>query len=293
MDSPWERANWRLVFGGIADSCMKMFDADGWRFRYGHPAMGTAAICPSRQDQAPATAKEAQWLADCVAFDHDAPVGIAPMVRGVQPFAVPRDPIELPSLPAHVLGELTTLRYWENIEATLDVAADARFGDSYVVRYDRSGDAPRTDFTQRFQGFEDRVSMYAMAARQPDLLVQYLLLYRILEAADGGNGKAYVDAKLEAAMQREWGRLELVHSLDLSLTDVFRLWQHQADIELWRIRENEFAGVSDYLYGIRNALAHGKLGPLYGHHGGEVSAVGRALPLVKLLARHAVEPLDA
>lgn len=46
---------------------------------------------------------------------------------------------------------------------------------------------------------------------------------------------------------------------------------------------------ASYLYSIRNSLAHGKTGVLMGGHGSGFERAARALPVVKLLARVAVE----
>jgi hypothetical protein len=47
--------------------------------------------------------------------------------------------------------------------------------------------------------------------------------------------------------------------------------------------------VARYLRELRNALAHGKHGVLVGDYGSQLAEVAEALPIVKLLARLAVE----
>ena len=78
--NPWENLRWFLVLNGIADAWMWGFDADRWQLRFDNPAMGTLGILPAPGDPV-ATLSDALWLADVVAFDHDAPVGVSPAGR--------------------------------------------------------------------------------------------------------------------------------------------------------------------------------------------------------------------
>lgn len=74
--SEWADLRWFLVLNGIADAWMWAFDADRFQLRFGHPAMGTMGILPMTGEPV-ATQSDALWLADVVAFDHDAPVGVS------------------------------------------------------------------------------------------------------------------------------------------------------------------------------------------------------------------------
>ena len=146
---------------------------------------------PATDNDAPSTIEDARWLADALAFDHDAPVGISPAFDGVWPDARPKDPAAHPAIePVEPFGTAMTLHYWTSINQGYAAAAELRFNGSYVIRYDGEKDAPSTDFSCRFTGRKEWVGLYAMAARQPDPLAEYLCLYRVLEAMDKTNGKA-------------------------------------------------------------------------------------------------------
>jgi hypothetical protein len=135
--------------------------------------------------------------------------------------------------------------------------------------------------------------MYAMAARQADLLAEYLCLYRVLEGADGTNGTTFSTNELPALLGRDFGVLCVIsdwwHEGEQLWTNVFELYKHRARLELGRLNAAGIADIPAYLYRIRNSLAHGKTGILAGGHGPAFEAVARALPIVKLLARVAVE----
>src|SRR5690606_9777270 len=95
-----------------------------------------------------------------------------------------------------VAGRALAVDYWDSLSIAYTATAELRFGESYVLRYNEEPDAPGLDFAQRFAGREEAVSLYAMAARQADVLAEYLCLYRVLEYADGQNGRSFAAAEL-------------------------------------------------------------------------------------------------
>jgi hypothetical protein len=292
MVDKWDDVRWFVVFNGIADRWLWGFDADGWRLRHGDPALGSLAILPTH-DGAVATIDDARWLADVLAFDHDAPVGISPAMTGLVPNAVPRDSAATPPAePIHPFGPDWTLWYWQSLNQAYAAAAELRFNGSYVIRYDGESAAPSTDFSQRFAGREALVALYAMAARQPDVLAEYLCLYRVLEAADGQNGKVFAALTLVDLPATEFGELVVVgDDLDAeSAPNAFEVYRTRALEELARLAADGIGNVPEYLYGIRNSLAHGKHHVLTASHGERYVRAARALPIVKLLARSAVDP---
>lgn len=289
MSEDWSKTRWFLTFAGIADAWLWGFDADGrWRLRHDNPAMGSLAILPMESDGPLARIEDALWIADCVAFDHDAPVGIRPSLGNPD--------VQFPYEPIRRLPEgMPDVWYFDNLTRAFEAAADARFGDSYCLRYhDADAAAPGTDFEQRFAGRQQLVSLYAMATRQADVLSEYLCLYRVLEAADGGNGMSYVTAHTSQLESHDFGELWVIAPLDPNeRTNAFDVYQRRARAELSRQR---FAGpaaadaIAAYLYAIRNSLAHGKTQVRVGDFGPGVKETAAALPIVKLLARLAVEP---
>lgn len=291
MESVWDDLRWLVVFNGIADRWLWGFDADGWRLRYEDPAMGTLGILPA-EDGPLATLEDALWLADVLAYDHDAPVGVSPAMEGLFPDARTRDPAAEPlAQPIHPLTGGWALVYWQALNGAYGAAADLRFNGSYVVRYDDEEDAPATDFSLRFAGREELVGLYAMAARQADLLSEYLCLYRVLEAADTGNGTAFASEALSRLATTDFGVLKVI-GIDGrydTAPNAFEVYKQHALDEIAALAEDGQTAPT-YLYGIRNSIAHGKHNILTGPSGERFERAGRALPVVKLLARMAVEP---
>lgn len=291
----WDDLRWFVVFNGIADAWLWGFDADGWRLRHGDPANGMLGILPEVDGAPVATLDDALWLADALAFDHDAPVGVRPAVTGVWPNVEPKDAAAIP--PAQPVDPLTgplVTWYWESLSAAHGAAADLRFNGSYAIRYESDFQDPGANFSDRFNDRETLLAIYAMAARQADLLAEYLCLYRVLEGADGTNGKDFAANELPHVLDRDYGVLRVIsdwwHEGRFLWTNAFDLYKYRARLELDRLAATGVADVPERLYRIRNSLAHGKTDVLAGGHGAGFDAAARALPIVKLLARVAVEP---
>lgn len=286
--------HWFVSFNCLADRYLWPFETDRWRLTYHDPAHGTLGIEPLSDTDPPASLEDARWLADVLAYDHDAPVGITPSFAGTWPDRHPIDPTANPPSPplGAAEGSSTTAWYWESLNQSYGAAADLRFSGSIAVRYDEGERAPSTDFTTRFQGREERVALYAMAARQPDLLSEYLCLYRLLEAADGTNGKAFASSHSANIETADFGELRvIVDMLDDGELNAFEVYRERAIAEVQRLAATGI-DVSGHLYELRNSLAHGKHSLLTHSDGARFENAARALPVVKLLARIAVEPLD-
>lgn len=283
----WSRASWFVVFAGIADAYLWGFDVDGrWKLRHGNPANGTLAILPMRPRGRRATLGDAVWIADCLAFDHDAPVGLIPSASNSRRTYPSRPVIPIPGLTAPDW-------YFRDLARAFEAAAEIRFGASYSVRYDSDEDrAPGTDFSSRFAGREDLVSLYAMASRQADPMSEFLCLYRVLEAADGATGTTFATAHLDDLNDRDFGVLPVIpHGQPGDWRNAFEVYRRRARQKLRRLRVGMSANseVAAYLYRLRNSLAHGKQNVRTGDFGSQVEEVASALPIVKLLARVAVE----
>jgi hypothetical protein len=286
----WSRADWFVELAGIADAWLWPFDIDGrWRLRHGDPAMGSLAVLPWRNKRRKASLTEVAWIADCLAYDHDAPVGVSPNALNRRA-RFPNQPI----IPHP--GENATLWYFRDQLLAYEAVAEMRFGNSYLLRYDPYDPrSPTTDFDSRFLGRESLVSLYAMAARQADLLSEFLCLYRVLEAADGANGTAFIGQHLGEILDRDFGFLGVAATLlgADEWTNVFDVYRRRARNELARLRSlgtTTGSEVASHLYRIRNSLAHGKRSTTTGDFGPRVAEVAGALHVIKLLARLAVEP---
>jgi hypothetical protein len=234
-----------------------------------------------------ATQEEALWIADCIAFDHDAPVGLLPTRWN-------RRAKRLPEPISPTPRAISATWYYEDVGNAYSAAAEIRFGESYVLRYDDERGAPGTDYTQRFAGRENLVALYAMASRQADLLSEFLCLYRVIEAADGTNGLKFLTAHLRDFASFEFGMLRVIRPRSLrGWGNAFTVYRRRARQHLKHLEASGISSdeqVARYLYDLRNSLAHGKHGTLVSDYGSQVGEVAAALPLLKLVARIAVEP---
>ena len=171
----WEDLRWFVVFNGIADRWLWGFDADGWRLRHGEPAAGTLGMLPGADGRV-ATLDDARWLADALAYDHDASVGVSPALRDIH--SAPRTDAagQPPTQPIHPFADADAVWYWQTLNQAYSAAADLRFNGSYVIRYNDDPTSPGTTFSARFKDREQLVGLYAMASRQADALAEYLAL---------------------------------------------------------------------------------------------------------------------
>lgn len=286
----WSKAHWFVVLAGIADAWLHDFEVDGqWRLHHGNPAMSSLGVFPWMDQDPPASLGDAAWIADCLAFDHDAPVGIAPSAWNPGT-TFPHQPV------SPLAGQEGFRWYFDDLLKAYAAAAEIRFGDSYSVRYGSDEDSVGTDFSSRFKGRESLVAMYATAARQADIMSEYLGLYRVVEAEDGDNGTTFAAAHLASLQGADFGvlRVRPMHEPDGG-RNAFEVYRERALAEIQRVRssgteiEDPGKHVASHLYRMRNSLAHGKRDVRVLDFDSQVGDVARALPIVKLLARLAIE----
>lgn len=199
----WDNLRWLVVLSGTADAYFWPFDSDEWHLWCGSPAQGMLGLMPFDEDGPTATFEDAQWVANALAYDHDAPVGLRPVMTGSRcdRHSRPRD-LEAtnPIHPVSALFDPEVDRYWLMLAEVHEAAADLRFNGCWGMRYELENAWPGYDepastaaistrFRKRFSGREELLALYAMAARQADAMGEYLCLYRVLEAADGRNGR--------------------------------------------------------------------------------------------------------
>ncbi|MFD5620520.1 methylamine utilization protein MauJ [Streptomyces yangpuensis] len=227
--------------------------------------------------------EDIRFLADCICYDHDSPTLVAQLGEGPP---APYEPIGLkrPWMPAEQ-------QYQQVLEEVASHAHDVRYSDLLCLRYaDEESDDPLTWFSERFAGRSEALALYAMAVRQVDLLSEYIGLYRVLETPDKDNGKAFITRSLDHVGAHDFGRL-MTRPQSLQPADpieVFGVLRERATGRIEALRTADI-DVAAHLYSIRNGLAHGKKDLILNDFGSTVDAVAADLPLVKLLARLAIE----
>ncbi|MFD8958282.1 methylamine utilization protein MauJ [Streptomyces anulatus] len=228
------------------------------------------------------------FFADCLAFDHDCPATVLPYRSDTPP-------------PYEAIGHWRPWQepgryYREVLESAIEHAHTLRYTDGLTLRYAVEGD-PLTRFEDRFEGRQEALSLYTAAIRQVDFLSEYLGLYRVLEWSGKDNGKKFTQANLDGLRDYDFGSLRMV-DLDHPLgrppnqaeepIDVFDTLRERALGRIEALRTADI-DVPAHLYALRNGLAHGKQDLILNDLGPSVDAVAADLPVVKLLARMAVE----
>lgn len=299
-----EQANlrWMIVATGAWD--IWPFTTDEWHLWCGYPSEGRVALKSLHPAGPDPTYEDAQWIADAMAFDHDAPIGVQPAVTGSawDPGSrIVDQTIRNPNPPIHPLFEAQRDRYWVALSEAHEVAAELRFNGTFAFRYEladgyrwrtagsqRASETVSTAFELRFGERRNMLAMYAMAARQADVMSEYLCLYRVLEAADGKNGMTFTKQYPEI-LDTDFGELAIYDPVvEGESINAFDVYKRRAGLELASLNADN-VDVPQYLYELRNGLAHGKRKLLTSGNLGALESIARAVPIVKLLARLAIE----
>jgi hypothetical protein len=283
MEFRWSTIDWFIECLGMSDASMGSFNADGrWWMRHGTPG-ATLGAFPLDGGE-PASLEDVLFLANCLAFDHDLPIMVAPSRDNPASHA----PLIAPIAPEP--GQDPGRFYWSGLGEALGMAAAMRVGaGSVYLRYDENHEH-LAQFSERFADRLEPLGLYAMAARQVDALTEYLCLWRVLEWGDATNGKAFAEGHLGDLAAHAFGDC-LVLDTSHRTVDAFETYRTRA---LSRISSLRTAGKTDadiaaHLYANRNAIAHGRVGTLLHDFGDSMAGLGADLPIVKLLARMVVE----
>jgi hypothetical protein len=116
-------------------------------------------------------------------------------------------------------------------------------------------------------------------------------MYRLLAWADGDDGRSFVATHLKSVAEFDFGMLRTEPNRHGTSVDVF---EHYRELALARLRALRSSGMSDsriadHLLGVRAGLARSGRLPGANAGGAVVSGVAHDLPVVKLLARIALD----
>lgn len=283
----WSRsARFLISCPAMSDAGLASFDADAtWSLVHGTPG---SALIPHRSGGGPAaTFEEVTFLAECISFDHDMPTVVRPWAttRAAKVPAPMQPLLRGPGLRTDVLS------YFDAIEAALSSAWSLRLGDAslalrYLVQPSLAG------FSARFDSVREGLALYAMATRQVETMGEYLCLFRVLEWADGRNGVTLASAHLSNIGTHPFGNLmsQAWPKRRVRRANVFALYRRKAlrRLAAFRARGESDTAVAQHLYAIRCELAHGAR-TVRLDRPPDVAEVARDLPIVKMLARLAIE----
>ncbi|MGP3737590.1 methylamine utilization protein MauJ (plasmid) [Streptomyces sp. GDS52] len=223
------------------------------------------------------------FVADCIAFDHDSPTVVVPLQ-------------ELATAPYEPVGHdrpwiAANRTYRDILDSVAEQAHEIRYTDALRLRYGTYGD-PLTRFSGRFAGRSEPLALYATAIRHVDLLAEYMGLYRVLETPRRDNGLGFITDHLDSLERYDFGKLLTIPAfLPRHAEEPIEVFSVLRERALGRLEALRTAGIDTarHLYAIRNGLAHGKQDLILNDFGNAVDAVAADLPLLKLLARIAVE----
>lgn len=271
----------------MSDASLASFEADG-RWFLAHGQRGAFLVPVPLHNEDPADLETVLFLADCISFDHDSPVVVRHAADNPESESSPISPL-FPLSPKFD-GQM----YWSMLHEALGLAVEMRLGSGTVVlRYEMKD--PLAQFHTRFSRCEEPLTLYGMATRQVDVIGEYLCLYRILEWARKDNGVSYIEAHLDKLRTHDFGALEAYDAFRRPTAAPLNVFEVHRQRALSRIGALKAGGRSDRdigerLYGIRNAIAHGKSRFLRGR-AEDMYEVGLDIPIVKLLARLVIEGL--
>ncbi len=284
----WDNATYMIGCVNMADGGMNSFVADGkWFVRHGTPG---AYLGPFPLDGgAPISLREAFFLGNCIAFDHDMPTVVRPAAHTPAAAASPIEPLKPPPS-----GQPSGLWYYDSVGQALSAAADIRVGDPVQLRYEYNDSDNTPDlraFSSRFGARPEPLAMYAMATRQIDVFSEYIALYRILEFPQKNNGKKFIEDNLDLIETYNFGTLLTSDDFSQGI-DVFKAYCARALGRVAHLRGDglDNRAIAARLYAIRNGLAHGKDDMIVDDSGAVLSDVGADVAIVRMLARMVVEP---
>lgn len=282
MPYDWANAHFLISCVGMSDGSIWSFTADRkWFIRHGTPG---AALVPFLLDESrPATLEEVVFLADCISYDHDMPTVVRPSASTPAADVLLVEPIV--AYPESRPG----LWYYAALEQALGMATEIRVGEAVELRYSEDDDA-MARFESRFADVLEPLTLYAMATRQVDILTEYLCLYRVLEWPNRDNGKPFIADHLDSVRTHDFGDLYALVTFG-DPVNVFGVYQDRAAKRIDRLTRSglDAGGIAEHLYGIRNALAHGRSKTVVNDFSEGMISVADELPLIKFLARLVIE----
>jgi hypothetical protein len=167
-------------------------------------------------------------------------------------------------------------------------------GDAILFHFRRRGDQewPDLPYLNRFSALSASLSIYATGLRQLDPLGEFLHYYRVLENADGKNGKQELARVLPLLWTHPFGRLpaQLWHHHSAAFkADLLARWKRRAVARLAYLARRSI-NVADHLYSRgRCGIAHGKTGIRTLDAGSDLIEIACDVPLVKMLARVSID----
>lgn len=250
---------------------------------------GSLAVTSLLKDPLP-TFDEVVFYANCLAYDHDLPAYILPVVNR-------RKALQKPAIDTN--RKFINESYYNCLNMIYNFMSDIKLGPAYVnFRWPGYKDSVDLQYSAKYSKVSKEISLYIMALRQIDPLTEYLCYYRIIESVTNSNGKDWIRNSIEIIKEFNFGYVEIeVEKAVIEITqqdnptNLFSIYKRRA---LKRIKElkTEFPGkdISEYFYNEnRCGIAHGKVGVKTSDFSFTIEEFSKDNYILKLLSRMAIE----
>lgn len=250
---------------------------------------GSLAVTSLLKDPLP-TFDDVVFYANCLAYDHDLPTFILPVVNR-------RKALQKPAIVTN--RKFINEYYYNCLNMIYKSMSDIKLGPVYVnFRWPGYKDSVDLQYSAKYGKVSKEISLYAMALRQIDPLTEYLCYYRIIESVTNSNGKDWIRNNIEFIKEFNFGYVEIeVEKAVIEITqkdnptNLFSIYKRRA---LKRIKElkTEFPGkdISEYFYNEnRCGIVHGKEDVKIHDFGVTVKGIVKDNYILKLLSRMAIE----
>lgn len=248
------------------------------------PTYSLAVAPPIGQPRPPF--KDLVFYANCLGYDHDLPVFIAPTHS-----AALRKPIE-EGPPDYV-----SQSYYQSLAMAFEAVNAIRLGPLGYVEFRWPGFRQDVEihYREKYSNVLQELSLYNTALKQVDPLSEFLSYYRVIESVSGNNGKEWVRANIRCLKDYHFGSLSFGSDTPVpgsrQQVDLFELYRRRATSRLLDLRKRlTDRDVADYFYNeIRCGIAHGKRDVKDYDYDHNVIEVAQDTYILKLLARVALE----
>lgn len=224
------------------------------------------------------------FLADIISYQHDMPTVVLPVDFILATDALTTDFLSEGYTPSF----LNSRTYFDNILDSMRITYGIRTGfrPTYLKYIDNKNELKK--FNKYYLHKDEVISLYAMATKQTDFLMEYLCLYRVIEHIDGSNGVKLLNRLLDTFDATNFGYIDIQDNK--KILNIIDIYKNSSKKCLDKIYIDNF-NVGSYLYKLRNSIAHGKNNFAIQNDNNNYEKIVESLPLLKLLTRKSIDEI--
>lgn len=270
---------------GMSSAGIGQVSVDGKYYLVFVPPSSSMAITSPLGSPLPAF-EEVVFYANCLAYDHELPTYIRPVVGKRKALIKP-------------VGEgrskIINDSYYDCLNMAYTSICDIRFGPLGYVNFRYPGFSTPVDipYTKRYGSVAKELSLYGMGLRQLDPLSEYSCYYRVLESITNSNGKEWIKENIGRIKIYDFGFLELKQEMSWEKRgiNIFSVYKKRAISRLAElIVKLKGKDIAAYFYNEnRCGIVHGKTSIKVYDFGPTIEEIAKDLYILKLLARIAIE----